>query len=118
MQLLFISALLLAISMVHGFSGLKPSMAIRVRALSMKAEGSFDAMRLVKTAGAMAVMAPMAAHADGVNAVAFPLAISILTMVPFIYYSQQLKPKVRTVKQIELDENLREVKQPKKKGPF
>jgi hypothetical protein len=86
MQLLFLSALLLAISMAHGFSGMKPSMARR--ALSMKAEGSFDAMRAVNTAAAMAVMAPMAAHADGVNAVAFPIAISVLTMVPFIYYSQ------------------------------
>ena len=41
------------------------------------------------------------------NAFVFPLAISIFTMVPFLIYQQALKPKPRTVKQIELDEQLR-----------
>ena len=36
-----------------------------------------------------------------------PLAISIFTMVPFLFYQQALRPKERTVKQIELDEQLR-----------
>jgi len=39
--------------------------------------------------------------------VLIPIAISLLTIVPFLYYQQALKPKPRTVKQIELDENLR-----------
>jgi hypothetical protein len=48
--------------------------------------------------------------ADGaLSAVAWPIAISVLTMVPFLYYQQALKPKARTIKQIELDENLRPV---------
>jgi hypothetical protein len=41
------------------------------------------------------------------NAFVFPLAISIFTMVPFLIYQQALKPKERTVKQIELDAQLR-----------
>jgi len=41
---------------------------------------------------------------DGSNNVfAVPLAISFLTMVPFLYYQQALKPKERTIKQIEVD---------------
>lgn len=36
-----------------------------------------------------------------------PLAISIFTMVPFLLYQQALKPKPRTVKQIELDAQLK-----------
>ena len=36
-----------------------------------------------------------------------PLAISIFTMVPFLIYQQALKPKPRTIKQIELDAQLR-----------
>ena len=41
------------------------------------------------------------------NAFVFPLAVSIFTMVPFLIYQQALKPKERTVKQIELDSQLR-----------
>lgn len=37
------------------------------------------------------------------NSFLIPLVISVLTMVPFLYYSQALKPKERTVKQIEID---------------
>ena len=36
-----------------------------------------------------------------------PLAISVFTLVPFLIYQQALKPKPRTIKQIELDEQLR-----------
>ena len=36
------------------------------------------------------IAAPMAAHAEGEqSAFAFPLAISLLTMVPFLYYVRQ-----------------------------
>jgi hypothetical protein len=65
--------------------------------------------------GASAAMIPAAAHADSssaAGAVAIPLAISILVMFPFLYYANALKPKERSVKQIELDEQLR----PKKGG--
>ena len=48
-----------------------------------------------------------AAEGSAVGAVSIPLLISILIMVPFLYYQQALKPKERTVKQIELDDNLR-----------
>jgi hypothetical protein len=42
---------------------------------------------------------------DGSNNLSFaiPLIISFLTIFPFLYYSQALKPKERTVKQIEID---------------
>ena len=61
------------------------------------------------------VMLPSIANAaDGSTLAAFstPLIVSFLTIVPFLYYTQALKPKERKVQQIELDENLRE----KKKG--
>ena len=41
------------------------------------------------------------------NAFVIPLGISLFTIVPFVIYQQALKPKPRTVKQIELDEQLR-----------
>lgn len=41
------------------------------------------------------------------TAVFIPILISFLTIGPFLYYQQALKPKERTVKQIELDRNLR-----------
>ena len=68
--------------------------------------------RVAKTANILAaatVLFPSLAHADGGDQSAFvvPLAVSFFTMVPFLYYQQALKPKERTVKQIELDENLR-----------
>ena len=48
---------------------------------------------------------PTVALADGADAtpVLVPLVISVLTIVPFVLYQQALKPKPRTVKQIELD---------------
>ena len=65
--------------------------------------------------GASAAMIPAAAHADSssaAGAVGIPLAISVLVMFPFLYYANALKPKERSVKQIELEEQLR----PKKGG--
>ena len=53
------------------------------------------------------------AHAaDGGTLAAFstPLIISVLTMIPFIYYTQALQKKKVKVKQIPLDDQLREVK--------
>ncbi len=43
------------------------------------------------------------------SAFATPLVISFLTLIPFLIYQNALKPKPRTVKQIELDDNLRPV---------
>ena len=48
--------------------------------------------------------------------VVVPIVISFLTIVPFVFYAQALKPKERTVKQVELDENLRPVDKKLKKG--
>ena len=44
---------------------------------------------------------------DGANSFLLPLIISFATIIPFVAYQQALKPKPRTVKQIELDKNLR-----------
>ena len=57
---------------------------------------------------------PTVALADSSDAtpVLVPLVISVLTIVPFILYQQALKPKPRTVQQIELDP---ETLKPKKK---
>ena len=63
----------------------------------------------IKAATATAVLIPFAASADSVDStpVLVPLVVSVLTIVPFIIYQQALKPKPRTIKQVELDENLR-----------
>lgn len=44
----------------------------------------------IKVAASLALLAPINVLADdgGQNAVIFPIAISILTMVPFLYYQQ------------------------------
>lgn len=56
-------------------------------------------------------LVPLAAQAvdnsGSQQAVFIPILISFLTIGPFLYYQQALKPKERTVKQIELDRNLR-----------
>lgn len=74
----------------------------------MQADSSSKNLDLLKVASVASIaLAPtQAALADGTMAVAVPVAISIFTMVPFLYYQQALKPKERTVKQIELNENL------------
>jgi hypothetical protein len=41
------------------------------------------------------------------GAVSIPILISVLIMVPFLYYQQALRPKERSAKQIELDSNLK-----------
>eukprot|EP01036_Dinobryon_divergens_P029238 gene29238-38306_t len=64
---------------------------------------------------ALVLLGPSLAIADdggSRNAFVYPLAISFLTIVPFLIYQQALKPKPRTVKQIELDENLRPKEKP------
>jgi len=43
------------------------------------------------------------------SAFATPLIVSFLTLIPFLIYQNALKPKPRTVKQIELDESLRPI---------
>ena len=68
---------------------------------------------LASATGAAAVFLPsspaFAADAATNGAVGIPLAISVLVMVPFLYYQQALRPKEekRTAKQIELDGNLK-----------
>ena len=44
----------------------------------------------IKVAASLALLSPMSALADegGQSAVFFPIAISVLTMVPFLYYQQ------------------------------
>ena len=72
----------------------------------------FDGLRtldLLKPAPFSALFVPSIALADGIDSspVLIPLVISALTIIPFYFYSQALKPKPRTVQQIELDANLR-----------
>ena len=69
--------------------------------------------KAVQVASGSALLFPAVAHADSssaVGAVAIPLVISVAVIFPFIYYANQLKPKERTVKQIELDKNLKPIK--------
>lgn len=78
--------------------------------LSKQAEPVQRAMQIVTGA---TILLPQAAHADttsAAGAVAIPLLISVLVMGPFLYYQQALKPKERTVKQIELDGDLKPIK--------
>ena len=63
---------------------------------------------LIKATASSLVMMPLTASAAvDSTPVVVPLVISVLTIVPFVLYQQALKPKPRTIKQIELDENLR-----------
>ena len=67
-----------------------------------------------QVASSVALAAPAVAHADtgsAAGAVAIPLVISVLVMFPFLYYANQLKPKARTVAQIELDKDLKPIKE-------
>ena len=75
----------------------------------MTVDDGFKPIELYKSAPLCAMLLPTMALADGADAtpVLVPLVISFLTVVPFYFYSQALKPKPRTVQQIELDENLR-----------
>ena len=58
--------------------------------------------------GALAVpTSAMAADSSAMGAVSIPILISVLIMVPFLYYQQALRPKERSAKQIELDSNLK-----------
>jgi len=45
----------------------------------------------------------LAADSGSQAAIATPIIISFLTLIPFLYYTQALKPKERTVKQIQVD---------------
>lgn len=77
-------------------------------------------VKAAQVASGLALTTPLAAHAEvsssALGAVSIPLLISILVMGPFLYYSNQLKPKERTVRQIELDENLKATGKDKSSG--
>jgi hypothetical protein len=72
----------------------------------------------VASIASIAVSPTQSAVADGTMAVAVPVAISIFTMVPFLYYQQALKPKERTVKQIELNDQLQAKNKSDRGGMF
>lgn len=55
----------------------------------------------------LATIADETGVADRMSSFSLPLIISFATMIPFVAYLQALKPKPRTVKQIELDSLLR-----------
>ena len=105
--------LLLLCSIVYGYS-LKPLRSSVVGSLGSlpKLEGiSTNVFSQTAVIGALSIIptqTAMAAEGSAISAVSIPLLISVLIMVPFLYYQQALKPKERTVKQIELDDNLRE----------
>ena len=55
--------------------------------VAMKLSNAED---IIKASFFAAISSPLVAHADGgaASAVAFPLGISVLVMVPFLYYQQ------------------------------
>jgi hypothetical protein len=111
MQVFFALVLLAFLAVA---SGLKVGFGVKRGAFAANMEASKNVLASVGV-GASAAMIPATAHADSssaAGAVGIPLAISILVMFPFLYYANALKPKERSVKQIELDEQLR----PKKGG--
>ena len=109
-QVQLIGLTLLLISSVAAGFGLQPLKKTVVGALP-KLEGlSSDSLRqsaLVGTLSLVPTQSAMAADGSALGAVSIPLLVSLLIMVPFLYYQQALKPKERSVKQIELDDNLR-----------
>lgn len=101
--------------LAHSYNGLGPS--------NHHIESTNTVLDTVRKFSSMASMAlvtaPMAAMADDGNQNAFlvPLAISLLTMVPFLYYANALQPKERTVRQIEVDpKTLKAVNEKDQKG--
>ena len=90
------------------FSGSLAFLNFRPTAFASKV-GGVKTVDLLKPAPLSALLVPSLALADGIDSspVLIPLAISLLTIVPFYYYSQALAPKPRKAQQVELDENLR-----------
>ena len=100
--------------------------ALRVpQPLLRRAKANLDLTPVLPAASSLLLpSAVFAADGGAVSTVSIPIVISLLTFVPFLYYANgtvdcslikssvmylivALKPKERTVKQIELDENLR-----------
>lgn len=102
----FSKIIILTLALIFAANALKIN-SILNRSVKRLPNVGFEAF---KSASVSALLYPSFAIADeGVNStpVLIPLVISVLTIVPFVLYQQALKPKPRTVKQIELDENLR-----------
>jgi hypothetical protein len=91
-----------------------PKMRIMKSELTMNKFSQSNLMRgLTRGATALSILSLPTENAyalDGgaAGAVGVPLAISIVVMVPFIYYANALAPKERDIKQIEVDGQLRE----------
>lgn len=62
-----------------------------------------DAMAAFKAVLITSAIIPTVSFAADANSVIAPLVVSVLTLIPFLYYSEALKPKQRTVQQIQLD---------------
>lgn len=96
-------------------SAYKPNLPKKVNNVNSIIMKNVPKKMMTTMVGTSVMLTPAIANAaDGGTLAAFstPLIVSFLTIVPFVYYTQALKPKERKVQQIELDENLRE----KKKG--
>eukprot|EP01040_Poterioochromonas_malhamensis_P001376 gene1376-1457_t len=84
--------------------------ALSMRPLAESDVKLFKGLAPIMTVAIQTVpLAAFAADGGNTNPFIYPLVISVLTMVPFLWYQQQLAPKPRVAKQIELDENLRPV---------
>jgi hypothetical protein len=108
---ILIHRLLLVITLLISTAyGLKVKSSMNLHPNAILKSIKYENMHVTSALATSSLMIPSianAADASGSTAVAIPIVISILTIFPFLYYSQQLKPKARTVKQIELDENLK-----------
>jgi len=74
--------------------------------MKMETSGFMQNLKSLSVMASTAVVSlPTAALADDGNQNAFlvPLAISLLTMIPFVYYANALQPKERVVRQVAVD---------------
>ena len=96
MQFLVLVLIILSIN-ANSFRITSPVKPFNVNSFTMKSD-LFKSSNLLKNSP-LALLIPSAALAEGVDSapVLIPIAISLLTIVPFLYYQQALKPKPRTV---------------------
>lgn len=96
---LILALLLLVCCVCHGYLNLnKPVRFVRASPkMAMTSESE-----ILRETSSLLISADTSAFAT-------PLIVSFLTLIPFLIYQNALKPKPRTVKQIELDESLRPV---------
>lgn len=82
----FMLSLIIVITLVHGaYSFSRPKCAITPRKLSMM---SIEVESMLQSASSAGLSTQLLAAEGGSSTFVYPLVISALTMIPFLYYQQ------------------------------